>query len=848
MTTSNSTILNNSSLNAFGLQFQYLNLKVVATGDPKKPYKKQLDPHPRLNCRGSMIDFEFKPHEVKPRMLPENKTDVVGLDTRFIAQVDIDGPEGIDPDALKWMYANCPYFLSMRNRLPHFLIKIEQQPWKRGKRKNDKGQIVDCIDNSVTVLNVPHSKDRAADILHGTWSFMKTDEELLNPHLAGNIPSFLTPEAVKEFIRIKSPNIEMCIAAAPPSASVLCTAKPKPTIQKPQQTPSNEVDTSLQQPLANDDILLFIKELKQEHTDHDEGRTFKTMAWSLKSHAGDKYKDDMMCAGKQSSYAKHDYDVWFNRLWLFNLDGQVPKPITIGSFYFLVRKLLGDEIYYKIKTKMFTPSDDVNAYRVASDFHKLQGDDWLFCKQKRYVFDNRLWKYDEGEGHFMQHRLQNSLKIAYGSLWCQANLNGNKENLTKQQKQMFDDDRNLYNKLIGKLAKQTFLKECIWHFNTLAMLSTDQDMVFNQNFDTFYFKNCVFDLKTGMIVQPDREHYATMTCGFPFVEPTKMQLDKVQKLLDTTLPIPEERELYMHIIASGLSGRQLPYINIINGSGGNGKSTVHALLRSLCGNYHHEVNTSNLANKQSSEKSVDLAALDYVRLITASEPDENAGFLVGIMKNITGNDTINSRTNYSNNTVVNMCGTLLIECNRKPKLNGRMDDAIERRLMDVPFRSTFKTNPKEAYGDYIFEKDESFISREFPKEHRCALFRLLLPYVRKLYDRNFNIDNLVPDSVKERNRDYMASSDEFKNWLDDNYERVKDKNVFEHAKGMYEVYKETQFFHLSKKQCREHTKKWFIDELQTNMFTKADFKIRHKEYYSCLVGWGKRPPGTNLVS
>ena len=113
MTTSNSTVLNNSSLNAFGLQFQYLNLNLMPTGNPEKPYKKQLDPHPRLNCRGKYTDVEFNPDEVQRRMLPINKTDAVGLDTRFIAQVDIDNANGIDPDALKWMYDNCPYFLSM---------------------------------------------------------------------------------------------------------------------------------------------------------------------------------------------------------------------------------------------------------------------------------------------------------------------------------------------------------------------------------------------------------------------------------------------------------------------------------------------------------------------------------------------------------------------------------------------------------------------------------------------------------------------------------------------------------------------------------------------------------------
>jgi len=168
--------------------------------------------------------------------------------------------------------------------------------------------------------------------------------------------------------------------------------------------------------------------------------------------------------------------------------------------------------------------------------------------------------------------------------------------------------------------------------------------------------------------------------------------------------------------------------------------------------------------------------------------------------------------------------------------------------MDVPFRSTFKDNPTEHHGDHIFKKDLSFVAPEFSTEHRCALFHVLLPYVQKLYALNLCIDSIVPQSIKDRNLDYMADSDDFKTWLDEHYERDGKDGVYVQAKDMYNVYKETQFFTLSKKQCREHTKKWFCCELQTNLFTKADFKDTYRKTVNgaqlyvrqVLVGWKKR--------
>jgi hypothetical protein len=235
---------------AFGLKFQYMNLQVsVAKNGAKKKVPTHAMYQPNYN------DFEFKPVEIKERMADGNMAKHIGIDTREIAQVDIDMVEGVSPEKLKWLYANCPYFLSVTKQLPHFLIRSDEQLWSAVKG-NLKG----------TVTKVKHGRETAADILHGIWSYAAADAVLYNAHLE---PPVINVQALIAELTLKSGNIEMCLPQ--PTTGLL-----PPVLSEEKKTPEK-----------SDEITELIGALKIEHVDHDEGRTFKTMAFSLKSHAGD---------------------------------------------------------------------------------------------------------------------------------------------------------------------------------------------------------------------------------------------------------------------------------------------------------------------------------------------------------------------------------------------------------------------------------------------------------------------------------------------------------------------------------------------------------------------------------
>ena len=76
--------------------------------------------------------------------------------------------------------------------------------------------------------------------------------------------------------------------------------------------------------------------------------------------------------------------------------------------------------------------------------------------------------------------------------------------------------------------------------------------------------------------------------------------------------------------------------------------------------------------------------------------------------------------------------THILECNKKPKIDGRIDDSYLRRLVDVPFKSTF-TNNQELLDqglDNIYKSNTYFKSTEFKKEFRCTLFDYLVNHIK----------------------------------------------------------------------------------------------------------------------
>ena len=139
---------------------------------------------------------------------------------------------------------------------------------------------------------------------------------------------------------------------------------------------------------------------------------------------------------------------------------------------------------------------------------------------------------------------------------------------------------------------------------------------------------------------------------------------------------------------------------------------------------------------------------------------------------MTGGDTITARACHSNKTEHDIYITLIMECNKKPQMDGRMDQAVLRRILDVPFRSTFTDDllSKLEGQESVFAGDSNAKSRENKTEQNCALFDILIEYWKDYQKPKVNL--FVPDSINQRNIEYMKASDDILQFMGTNYEKT----------------------------------------------------------------------------
>ena len=124
---------------------------------------------------------------------------------------------------------------------------------------------------------------------------------------------------------------------------------------------------------------------------------------------------------------------------------------------------------------------------------------------------------------------------------------------------------------------------------------------------------------------------------------------------------------------------------IFYGDGGNGKTTFAEILRALLSGYaiQAEADTFMVGKGQRTVRN-DIARLAEARLVTASETDEGKKLAEGLIKNLTGGDTITARFLFQEYTEFRSKFKLILLTNPLPEISG-MEAAIWDRLHLVHF-------------------------------------------------------------------------------------------------------------------------------------------------------------------
>ena len=362
----------------------------------------------------------------------------------------------------------------------------------------------------------------------------------------------------------------------------------------------------------------------------------------------------------------------------------------------------------------------------------------------------------------------------------------------------------------------------------IIMKITNNDIEFNNNPYLFAFENKVFDLKKCEFVEPKPEFYITFTTSYNYDENYDINLkQELDDFINKIFIQPELKKLYLTLLSTGLDGIPLEKFVIANGGGGNGKGVLNELSSSLFGNYSYVLPVSILTSPMKTGANPEIANMNNKRFVISREPNVDFKINCSTIKEITGGCELNARVNYSNITKTNLRLSFFFECNEKPKLN-EVNDALSRRLMDIPFKSKFVE--KQVYDKcdeeekkYTFIGDSFYKSQEFKTKYRQALFLILIEQYKEYNENKRQLP--YTDEIIKRNNDYLESSNDLLGWINESYEMTNNVKDSIKIKTIYEFYKSSEYFaNLNKAQKRANNYANFVEKLQKDFFLKKFVK------------------------
>ena len=202
----------------------------------------------------------------------------------------------------------------------------------------------------------------------------------------------------------------------------------------------------------------------------------------------------------------------------------------------------------------------------------------------------------------------------------------------------------------------------------------------------------------------------------------------------------------------------------------NGKSCLLETCGAALGSYAASCACETIAAKQRDSRSAssDLVRLKGVRQLRVAEPNKRLDLDVGLLKSMTGNDTITARELYSKPVEFTPQFKMLLNCNFLPNVS----DAtlfVSGRAKVIPFRRSFSE----------IEQDHGLKERLRQPDVLAGCLQWMCDGLRDLRETGFD----PPEAVVSATKMYQAEADKLSAyWVD----RMEEATVNTLASDVYE--------------------------------------------------------------
>ena len=255
-------------------------------------------------------------------------------------------------------------------------------------------------------------------------------------------------------------------------------------------------------------------------------------------------------------------------------------------------------------------------------------------------------------------------------------------------------------------------------------------------------QNGTLDLATGQLRAHDRGDLLTYVLPAPYdpaaVAPTWERF--IERITNGDGDLARFLARAVGYTLSGATTEQCLFF--LYGRGANGKSTFIETVLALLGDLGHKARAAVLMADERGRVPNEVAALAGRRLVVASELADGGRLNEGLIKDLTGGDTMSARFLYGEPFAFKPTFKLWLYGNHKPTIAGT-DDGIWRRVRLIPFTVQIPEG----------ERDPAL-----PAKLRAELLGLLAWAIRGWQD--FQRGGLgAPSAVTQATAEYRAESD-----------------------------------------------------------------------------------------
>jgi P4 family phage/plasmid primase-like protien len=452
----------------------------------------------------------------------------------------------------------------------------------------------------------------------------------------------------------------------------------------------------------------------------------------------------------------------------------VTKNLTIGSLI-LYAETDSPVEYKKLKNQYI--NDHVEKSIIAGTHHDIakclyeEYGTRFVCASLRnklwYEFRNNCWLEIEGGMGLRKKISKNVVQLFEDKKAKLSDLCREDENQRDICNARIKTILKVINSLKNASFKNNVMKECEELFYDGTFFNK-----LNKNPYLICFQNGVYDLRNHEFRDGTPDDYISLKMAVNYVQfdDGDLRLTQVNDFLIKVFPDKSVRDYFMDTSCNVfVGGNQSKVVQVWTGDGDNGKSITESIFEKMLGQYSVKLPTSLIIGKrtQSSAACPELVrAGNGVRFAVLQEPSQKDIINIGILKELSGNDTFFARGLFKDGGEITPMFKLILVCNEPPQLPYG-DKAVWNRIRVIPFESCF-VDPDDELPDTF---EEQLAAKRFPKDKEFAdkIPGMLEAFAYMLLEHKKHLkpNKTEPQKVKMATEGYRKKNDVYRQFVEE---------------------------------------------------------------------------------